>query len=217
MSTIPKRRHAARRILLDGIGWKDYSRMLRIFAHRSGIRLAYDRGRLEIMSPLFEHETDADFLGRLVVVLTEELGQTVKSALSTTFRRRSMQRGLEADHSYYIAHEPQIRGKRRIDLETDTPDLAIEIDLTSRSINRMPIYRSLGVPEVWRLDGGVLTFRVLNKQKRYKTSATSLAFPFVTPADLMAFLPLRATLDENAVVAQFRLWVRQKQAGSATP
>ena len=37
---------------------------LHVFAERPAVRLTYDRGSLEIMSPLYEHESDADFLGR---------------------------------------------------------------------------------------------------------------------------------------------------------
>src|SRR5207249_86588 len=109
--------------------WNEYSRMLRFFAERPGYRLTYDRGTLEIMSPLFEHEFGADLLGRFVVVLTEEMGLPLQAGRSTTFRSRRMRRGLEADHSWWIAHALQIRGKRRIDLRVDPPpDLAIEVD-----------------------------------------------------------------------------------------
>src|SRR5437588_984815 len=121
------------RLVLHGVSWREYTRMLRAFAERPGFRLTYDRGTLEIMSPLFEHEIDADLLGRFVVVLTEELGLTIKAGRSTTFRRRRMRRGLEPDHSWWIAHEPQMRGKRRIDLRVGPPpDLAVEVDVGER-------------------------------------------------------------------------------------
>ena len=55
------------------------------------------------------------------------------------------------DQCYYIQYERAVRGKGDIDLIVDTPpDLAIEIDNTSSSLNRMAIYAALGVPEVWR-------------------------------------------------------------------
>src|SRR5947209_6294150 len=134
---------------LYGVDWREYTRMLKAFADQRGVRLTYDRGELEIMSPTFEHDNDAYILGRFVDVLTEELGLPIKGGRSTTFRRKKKQRGLEPDNCYWIAHEAQVRGLRRIDLRIHPPpDLAIEVDVTHQSINRMRIYANLGVPEV---------------------------------------------------------------------
>jgi Uma2 family endonuclease len=203
---------------LHDVDWRTYGRLLRTFAERPSVRLTYDRGTLEIMSPLHERDSDARFLGRLVVTLTEELGLTLKVGGSTTFRRRRQRRGLEPDDCYWIANEPRVRGKRRIDLRVDPPpDLAIEVDVTRSSLNRMGIYVVLRVPEVWRLDGDTLTFEVLQPSGRsYAPASTSLAFPLVTPADLMTFLALRTQMDENAVAQQFRAWIRQRQSGAAS-
>jgi Uma2 family endonuclease len=205
---------ASRCLVLSGVDWQTYTRLLRIFADNPSVRLAYDRGELEMMSPLPEHESDADMLGRFVVVLTEEMQLPIKAGRSTTLRRRRRQRGLEPDNCYWIASEPRVRGKRRIDLRSDPPpDLAIEVDVTSSSLNRLGIYAALNVPEVWRFDEPTLTFHVLGAAGDYAESPHSAAFPVVAPADLVAFLALRATLDENAVVRQFRDWVRQRLAG----
>jgi Uma2 family endonuclease len=155
-------RSPRRRLVLDDIDWRTYSRLSRIFAERPSIRLTYDHRRLEIMSPLPEHESDADMLGRMVVVLTEELGLPIKAGRSATFRKRQKQRGLEPDNSYWIVSEPKVRGKRKINLKVDpAPDLAIEVDCTRSWMNRMAIYAALKVLEVWRLDGGQLAFHVL--------------------------------------------------------
>jgi Uma2 family endonuclease len=194
------------------VDWRTYARLLRVFAERPSLRLTYDRGVLEIMSPLHEHESDGRFLGRLVVTLTEELSLPVKAGGSTTFRRKRRRRGLEPDDCYWIASEPQVRGKRRIDLRNDPPpDLAIEVDVSRGSLDRMSIYAALRVPEVWRLHQQGLTFHVLGADGRYTESPHSRAFPMVTPADLIRFLNLRSQLDENAVVQQFRAWLRQQR------
>jgi Uma2 family endonuclease len=194
------------RLVLRDVDWQTYGRLLRAFAERPSVRLTYDRGVLEIMRPLENHVGGNYLLGRFVDTLTEELGLTVMAGRSTTFRRRRQRRGLEADNSYWIANEPRVRGKESIDLRVDPPpDLAIEVDVTRSSLNRMSIYAVLGVPEVWRLDEDTLTFELLQPSGRsYAPSSTSLAFPLVTPADLMTFLALRTQMDENAVVQQFR-------------
>jgi Uma2 family endonuclease len=206
------------RLVLYGVSWQEYTRMLRAFAERPGYRLTYDRGTLEIMSPLFEHELHADLLGRFVVVLTEELGVPIQAGRSTTFRRRRMRRGLEPDHSWWIAHEPLVRGKQRIDLRVDPPpDLALEVDITRRSLNRMAIYARLGVPEVWRLDARGLTFQTLQPNGRYAQQTHSPTFPLFTPADLMTHVALRTQYDENEVVRRFRAFVRQRLATATAP
>jgi Uma2 family endonuclease len=208
MSTVPARPVAGQRLLLEGVDWRTYSRLLHAFAERPAVRLTYDRGCLEIMSPLHEHESDADFLGCLVVALTEEMGLPRKAGGSTTLRRR--RRGLEPDRCYWIAHEAAVRGKRRIDLRIDPPpDLAIEVDVTHSSLDRLAVYAALGVPEVWRLDGQTLTFHVLGAGRSYAAASHSLSFPLVTPGDLLNFLALRVGQDETSVVCQFRARVRQ--------
>jgi hypothetical protein len=90
--------------------------------------------------------------------------------------------------------------------------LAIEVDITSSSLNRMSIYATLRVPEVWRYNGKVLTFNELQADGSYAVIAHSKAFPLISPADLMKFLPMREQMDENAVIRQFREWVRQRIA-----
>jgi Uma2 family endonuclease len=213
LATVPATPH----LLLCGVDWRTYTRLMYAFAEHPSVRLTYDRGDLEIMSPLPEHESDARMLGRFVIVMTEELGLPIKAGGSATFRRRRKQRGLEPDDSYWIATEPRVRGKRRIDLQIDPPpDLAIEVDVTSSSLDRMGIYATLAVPEVWRLDGPVLTFHVLSPDGRYAEIPHSAAFPQVTPSDLVGFLSLRSTLDENTVVRQFREWFRQRLAASSS-
>jgi Uma2 family endonuclease len=209
----PARALFGRYLRLSGVDWKTYTLLLKAFADRRGVRLTYDRGELEIMSPTFEHDNDAYMLGRFVDALTEELGLPIKGGRSTTFRRKKKQRGLEPDNCFWIANEAKIRGLRQIDLRIHPPpDLAIEVDVTHQSINRMRIYAALGVPEVWRLSGDVLAFHVLGTNNRYTEAAQSRAVPLVAPADLTAFLPLRATLDDNEVVRRFRDWVRQRRA-----
>jgi Uma2 family endonuclease len=209
MSTVQIPSH--QRFLLPSVPWRSYERMLRAFADRPGVRLTYDRGVLEIMTLSHGHENRGHLLGRFVVVLTEELGLPLKSGGSTTLRRRKRRRGLEPDECYWVANEALVRDKDVINLLRDpAPDLAMEIDITHSSLDRLGIYAALGVPEIWRFDGQHLTFHVLGADGQYSAAESSLTFPQLTPADLLAFLNLRGQMDENAVVRQFRTWVRQR-------
>jgi Uma2 family endonuclease len=211
MSTIKAPR--GRNVVLENVDWHTYARLGRVFAGRPAVRLTYDRGMLEIMSPLPGHETAAYLLGRFIDAITEELGLPVKAGRSTTFRRRSRQRGLEADNSYWLANEARVRGKQTIDLRIDPPpDLALEIDLTHSSLNRMSIYAALKVPEVWRLDEERLTCHVLQPNGTYSPTEFSLYFPWLRPADLLPYLKLREREEDNAIVRQLREWIRQQKS-----
>jgi Uma2 family endonuclease len=186
-----------------------------VFAGRR-LRITYDRGSLEIMTLSPEHECYKKLLGRLIEALTEELGLPLASFGSMTCKRRRRQRGLEPDESYWIASEPLVHGKVTIDLRVDPPpDLAVEIDITHSSLDRMAVYAALGVREVWRFDGKVLSFQVLQAIGKYTSSQTSCAFPRLTVADISQFLALRGQMDENALLRQFRAWVRQHLLGGA--
>jgi Uma2 family endonuclease len=201
---------AGRCLLLSDVDWKTYTRLLRVFAERPGIRLTYDRGELEIMAPLIAHDDDADFLGDLVFLMTLELGLPIKRGGSVTLRRRLRQRGLEADRCYWVTNAQRLGPVRKLDLSRHPPpDIAIEVDLTHSSLDRLAIYADLGVPEVWRLAGDVLTFHVLDGGS-YSEAAASRLFPFVTPADMLGYVQrARQTNDENSLIPEFQAWVRQ--------
>jgi Uma2 family endonuclease len=202
----------SRRLVLYDIDWTTYRRLLRAFQERPGIRLTYDRGTLEIMSPSQEHEGVAYLLGRFVDVLTDELKWRVIAGRTTTFRKRRKKRGLEPDNSYWIASEPQVRGKRPIDPRTaPPPDLVIEVDITHSSLDRLAISASLKVPEVWRFSGGQVAFHVLQKDGTY-APGPSRCFPGLQAPDLVPFLDLWKREDDMTAVSEFRNWVRQRIA-----
>jgi Uma2 family endonuclease len=206
-------------LVLSGVDWQTYTRLLWAFAERPAVRLTYDRGELEIISPLLEHDDDGRFLGDLVFILTEELGLPLKRGGSVTMRRRRRRRGIEADECFWIANAARMAGRRRLNLRTDPPpDLAVEVDVSHSSLDRLGIYAALGVPEVWRLEGDTLTFHILGTDGNFTTAAASRSFPLVTPADLLGFVQqARQAGDENAVVRAFRQWVRQRHGSSGTP
>lgn len=198
-------------VLLEDVDWRTYTRLLRVFGDRPTVRLTYDRGRLEIMAPMLLHSRGDDFLGQLVRVLTEELDLPIMGGGNVTIRRRAKQRGLEPNRCFWIANAPRMVGIDRLDLRRDPPpDLALELDVTSSSLNRMRIYAKLGVPEVWRIKGDSLTFHVLGKKGTYVNARRSRSFPLVRPSDLLPFfLEGRKGGDQNPILRRFRDWVRQ--------
>lgn len=198
--------------MLPTCGWADYRSMVEGFGERH-LRLAYDGENLEIMTVSRRHDKVSRLMGRFVVVLTEELGLPLDSAGSLTLDEESVNRGVEPDECFYIVNEPKIRDKDEINLANDpAPDLAMEIDISRSSLNRMQIYAALRVPEVWRSDGDSVHIFQLGSDGKYVRSDRSRYFPGLNPADLASFMRRRGEMDENALVAAFRAWVRQQIA-----
>jgi len=196
------------RVLLQGVSWSTYQGLVHDLAEKPNKRLTYDQQWLEIMTPLPEHESNKRLLGRIVEATTEELGLEIYSLGSTTWSREDLQRGLEPDECYYITSEAQVRGKTDIDLSVDPPpDLALEIDITSSSLNRLAIYASLGVKEVWRFDGESLLIYVLEGD-RYQTQQQSTILPILNTEKLLEILQGRDRQGENALIRELRLWIR---------
>ncbi|MEB3310897.1 MAG: Uma2 family endonuclease [Snowella sp.] len=198
------------RTVLSGIRWETYQDLVIDLAETPSKRLTYDQGVLEIMTPLPEHEASKRLLGRLVESATEELGLEICSLGSTTWSREDLSKGLEPDECYYITQEATIRGKTQFNLNIDPPpDLAIEIDLTSSSLNRLSIYAALGVTEIWRFDSKDLWIYIL-KDGNYQLQERSSVLPILSRSDLLNFLAKKGKLGENALIREFRQWLRQQ-------
>jgi Uma2 family endonuclease len=195
------------RVLLQNISWQTYQSLLKDFEQQPGMRLTYDRGLLEIMMPLPPHETYKKLLGRFIEAFTEEFAIEIRSLGSLTCDREDLARGLEPDQCYYIQNEAAVRNRDRLDLTQDPPpDLAIEVDITSSSIDQLAIYAALGVPEVWRYDGQTLTIYHLVAGD-YESHDRSLSLPQLTTTEVVRFLELRQTMGETSLIRQFRQWV----------
>ena len=197
-------------IVLDGVSWELYEHLLKEIGDRP-LRLTYDNGELEIMSPLPQHEMGKIAIGDMIKAILDECDIPRLALGSTTFRRRLKKKGLEPDDCFYIKSRALIAGKKRINVPKDPPpDLAVEIDVTSRSIPRLPIYAALGVPEIWRYDGKSLECLVL-RGGDYATSEFSLTFPKLRVADLRQFIRIaEEKCDQTAALKAFRAWLRKQ-------
>ena len=201
---------AEQRTVLHNVSWETFEALLRDTGEHRGSRFAYDCGVLEIMTPLFEHENPKIQFDRLIFALAVELKIKIRSAGSTTLKRQPITRGIEPDSCYYIQNEPLIRGKQELDLRTDpAPDLAVEIDITSSSVNKFNIYAALGVGELWRYNGEVLKFYQL-VETQYIEVKLSIAFPLISISDMNRFIQQSKTMDEIDLVQSFSTWVRRK-------
>jgi Uma2 family endonuclease len=112
---------AEQRTLLENISWSTFEALLDEIGNNRGYRIAYDDGMLEIMAPIYQHENYKIQSARFIVILAEELDIEIKSAGSTTLKRKIVKKGIEPDNCYYIQNEPAVRGAQELDLETAPP------------------------------------------------------------------------------------------------
>jgi Uma2 family endonuclease len=206
------RARAEQKVILYNVSWETYEKLLADLADQSSTRLTYDQGTLEIMTPSNEHEIYNRTIALLVEIIAEELSIDIASLGSSTFKRDDLERGFEPDSCFYIENEPRIAGKVQFDLAVDPPpDLVIEVDITSRSLPKFPIYAQLGVPEIWRYDGQMLFMYELAGDQ-YTESDYSATFPWLTSSVLADFLQKSKTLKRTDLLRSFREMVREQQA-----
>jgi Uma2 family endonuclease len=193
---------------LEGVSWDEYEKLLEELVEWRGMRVSYDHGRVEIMSPTFEHENYIGFVSSMGRILSEEMGLVVEAAGATTYKQEQLLQGSEGDQSFYVRNASAIIGKRRIDLDVDPPpDVVVEVDITTESLRKFPIYAAFGVPEIWRYDGKQARIYRLTGQG-YVEATSSLSFPCLTAHAMTEFLEQSKTQGQTAVLAAFRLWVR---------
>ena len=175
------------RILLHGVPWAAYV-VLRDAIESAGVRMTYLEGELEIMSPSRAHEVDKTQIARLLELFCLERDIPLFGYGSTTFRREEGERGLEPDECY-------CRGA-----DKPVPDLAIEVVKTRGSIDKLEVYRGLGIAEVWVFEDGV--FRVFAlRGERYEPAPTSDVLPEL---DLKLLASFASRPDQHAALRAFR-------------
>jgi Uma2 family endonuclease len=193
---------------LEDISWDEYEQLLDQLAEWRGMRVSYDRGRVEIMSPSFQHEKFIAFISGVGRVLAEEMDLTVEAAGATTYKQESLLKGSEGDESFYVQNATAIIGKRQIDLDIDPPpDVVVEVDITNESLSKFPIYAAFLVPEIWRYDGKQARIYHLVNQTSVERDE-SLSFPVLTAQAMTEFLEQSKTQGQTAALAAFRQWVR---------
>jgi Uma2 family endonuclease len=208
-ATPAKLQGAAQRFVIDDISWEGYETILKVLQDRP-IRLTYDRGTLELMTPLSIHERYKILVGRAIDAMTEELNVRVVAVGSTTFHRQALERGLEPDQCYYFSNADKVADWARVDLDVDPPpDLAVEIDVANDSSHRLGIYGALKIPELWRFDGERLDVLQLQEDGAYQVMPRSGIFPQAPIGEIGRFLNQYAIGDDTRWARAFRQWVRE--------
>jgi Uma2 family endonuclease len=195
-------------ILLDRVSWEQFESILTELGDRRAARVSYSNGLLEIMVPLPEHEKAKEIIGDIVKLLLTERGIDYDALGSTTLKSERMIQGLEPDACFYIQNQRFAIGKNRLDLNIDPPpDLAIEIDLTSRT--QLDNYRSLGVPELWRYDKQGLQIYLLQADE-YIESALSPTFPDLPIVELVNNCVRQSrSIGSSQAIKELQTWLKE--------
>jgi Uma2 family endonuclease len=196
------------RLVLRDVTWSEFEEIMADLGDRRPTRIAYDRLTLEIVTPLPEHQYIKEIVSDLLKALMEELDIDFCCLGSTTFRKNESQ-GLEPDQCFYIKNEAAVRGKKRLDMNFDPPpDLALEVDLTSRTYP--DIYASLRVPELWQFQDGQMQIKIL-QDGEYVEVLESPNFPglALTPV-IPTFLRQSEVDGRMAAIKAFRRWIQNQ-------
>ncbi len=200
--------------LLNGVNWLDYIAFLEALGDYS-LRHTYDRGTLEMMSPRKDHDWVKRFVGRIVEAVSFAFNINIQSIGSTTLTGKMVERGFQPDEAYYVANEPLVRGKSTYVPDVDPPpDLLVEVDVTSSSLPRMPSFAALGLPEVWRHEAKQIHFFRLTDTSDYQEIDHSVAFPFLTAADVNGCLGQMNHVSENQALRTLIDTLQERRAAS---
>ncbi len=198
--------------VLYGVSWVMYESLVKKYWNMPSPKLTFDSGILEIEMPnSSKHEIDNRTLARLAENILWELEIDFINSGSTTFSKESSRKGFEPDSSFYIESVSLIEGKTDLDFENDPPpDLVIEINRTSSSIPRIPIFAAFGVKEVWRCDEDEVRFYTL-VDRVYLETENSICLPILKNEDVTRFLHESRNLKSTAWVRKVRDWVRESK------
>ena len=184
------------RIVLDKISWQKFESILGAAETGRTSRFTYDRGRLEMMTPLDEHERCRKLIESMLLVLVDELKLPVEGYVAPLLIRPDLGRAVEPDACYYFRHAAAMQGKAAPDLTIDPPpDLVQEVALNKSILDKFSIYAELGIPELWRYlsqpgddfwKGELLIYHL--QDDRYVQARASLTFPTLSDAKILSFI-----------------------------
>jgi Uma2 family endonuclease len=138
------------------VDWQGYEQLLAMRGESSVPRITYLKGLAELMSPSRYHEIDKKCFARLLETWSEIAGVPLEGYGSWTLKEKAQERGAEADECYTV--------RRVAKSDDDRPDIAIEVVWTSGGIDKLEVYRKLGVREVWLYERGNLRFFALRAE-----------------------------------------------------
>ncbi len=135
---LPKATISEERVLLPGCySWSQFEAIAPSFADILSLRVTYLDGCIELMTISEKHESISSFIGFLLQLYFLEMEIEYEPVGNATRSDRDRKVSFEPDESYYIGD----KGKH--------PNLAIEVIITSGTIDKLEKYKRLHIEEVW--------------------------------------------------------------------
>jgi Uma2 family endonuclease len=206
------------RTVLSDVSWQKYETLLARTSGDRKARFTFNRGQLEMMNPLEEHERCNKLIESLILVLVDELRGQVEGYMAPTLKRHDLGIGTEPDAGYYVQTAMEMKGKAGIDLMLDpAPDLIFEVELTRSPLNKFAIYAQLGIPEVWRYISkpgetflqGKFFIHCLHGD-RYLEDDFGRVFPFLSGGRILQFIDQSDTIGLAKALQNLRDWMRSR-------
>jgi Uma2 family endonuclease len=195
-------------LIVPEIHWDDYEGLLEALDGVRHLHVSYDCGKLEVVSVSPEHDEYGRFFDGLVREFCDPRRMDAEMRGQATWKSRALEKGVEGDSCYYVPNAERIIGKRDINLDVDPPpDIVVEIDISTDSTRKFPIYASLGVPEFWTYDRKTVRIYSLDRGK-YSEIAASRFLKGLTGPVLAEAIEISKTLGQRKALAAFRRKIR---------
>lgn len=211
--SIPVDEMGDQRLMIPNLSWEEYVAINDAIVERPSVRMIYCDGRLTLLTESRKHGWASRCLLLLVTAISQGLKIPCEVAGSATFRRRVKRGGVEGDETFYFGANAEVmKGSKDIDLtKQPPPDLVIEIEVSHSADDAVIVWGRLRVPEVWRFDPIALecTFWGRRQDGTYEPRETSLAFPMLTPADVLEQMGLADELGYGEWNERLGRWVRR--------
>ncbi|NJO40311.1 MAG: Uma2 family endonuclease [Cyanobacteria bacterium CRU_2_1] len=205
------------RIILQNIDWQKFETLVAELGVERQTRLTYFRKTLELMTPIADHERCHKLIESFILVLVDELALEVTPIASVLLKAPDLGCAIEPDACYYFRSDPALKTASEIHLpQHNPPDLAVEIAFTKSSLDKLPIYATLGISEVWRcnaiaskdvLQGNLQIYHL--QGDRYIESRNSLQFPFLEGDRILQFLEQSDSISLATALRVLRAWVEE--------
>jgi Uma2 family endonuclease len=144
--------------------WQDFKAIQGVMEQQSGLRMTYLDGVIEFMTLGEYHETIKSMIVILLGIYFWQQGIQFIPVSSATRESKEKSVSFEPDESYYLGEKKE------------HPDLAIEVNVTSGSPQKLEKYQRLSIREVWMWQAEKLVIYVLEGD-RYQETLTSKLLP----------------------------------------
>jgi len=162
--------------------WEEFETIETLTADAAGLRITYLDGCIEFMTLSEQHEMIKTILGFLLELYSCEIGINLIPVGSATRRAKEKSASFEPDESYYIGEKKE------------NPDLAIEINITSGSIDKLEKYKRFNITEVWFWENNRLHLYHL-KNDNYEQINQSELLPYLDIDLLMNCVLMPSIID----------------------